>query len=104
MNRKTLLISGLLTVMAISACTPTASVPSPTPTLEQQPAVPEPAPLSSEATEVVPVAPVATETEEPVEEVAIIPTSRGNELDATDPATVNIMSGKPQLIEFFSFW
>jgi hypothetical protein len=45
-----------------------------------------------------------TETEVPVEEPVAVATSRGNDLHATDPATVNIASGKPQLIEFFAFW
>lgn len=26
------------------------------------------------------------------------------ELEATDPATVTLASGKPQLVEFFAFW
>jgi hypothetical protein len=26
------------------------------------------------------------------------------ELEATDPSTVNLASGEPQLLEFFAFW
>jgi len=32
------------------------------------------------------------------------PTSRGNELHAADPNTVNLASGKLQLVEMFAFW
>jgi len=40
--------------------------------------------------------------EEPVQEIK--PTPRGNELVATDPSTVNLASGRLQLVEFFAFW
>ena len=101
MNRKTLLSLGLLVVLVLSACTPSVSAPLPTPTLAPQPTAPVP------ATESVAVATAAVviETEPPAEEVVVaLPTSRGNELEATDPSTVNIASGGPQLIEFFAFW
>jgi ABC-type Fe3+-hydroxamate transport system substrate-binding protein len=105
LKQETLLTLGLLVVFVLSACTPTASVPSPVaPTLEPQPAAPEPVTAPNEATAIVPVAPEATETEPPAEGAAVVPTSRGNELEATDPATVSLATGKPQLIEFFAFW
>jgi hypothetical protein len=40
--------------------------------------------------------------EEPGQE--IIPTPRGNELVATDPSSIKLASGKPQLVELFAFW
>jgi hypothetical protein len=47
-------------------------------------------------------------TEEPITEendpVQPKPTSRGNDLVATDPSTVALASGKVQLVEFFAFW
>jgi len=98
LNRKTLLSLGLLVVFVLSACTPSVSVPLPTPTLAPQPAAPVPTTENATAT-------VVMETEPPTEEVVVaLPTSRGNELEATDPLTVNIASGEPQLIEFFAFW
>ena len=106
MNRSKLLTLGLLGVFILSACTPNASAPSPTQTPAPEPAAPAPtAPVSapsgaSEVSEVASAAPEIAEIEEP----EIIPTSRGDELHATDPATVNIASGEPQLIEFFAFW
>ena len=46
-------------------------------------------------------------TEEPTEAVAATPlpvaTSRGPELEATDPTTVNLASGQIQFVEFFRF-
>ena len=46
-------------------------------------------------------------TEGPTEAVAATPfpiaTSRGPELEATDPTTVNIASGQVQFVEFFRF-
>jgi len=41
----------------------------------------------------------------PEEEAAAIQvTPRGNDLVATDPSTVNLASGQPQLVELFAFW
>jgi hypothetical protein len=40
--------------------------------------------------------------EEPTQ--VIKPTPRGNELVATNPSTVNLDSGKLQLVELFAFW
>ena len=99
MNRKTLLTLGLLAVFVLSACTPTQSPappPEPTPTPEVE---------SAEAQPAAPAPPAAAVEEAPTEVVVEAqPTSRGSQLEATDPATVNIASGQPQLIEFFAFW
>jgi len=38
------------------------------------------------------------------EEMETKPTPRGNDLVATDPATVNLASGQLQLVEMFAFW
>lgn len=40
--------------------------------------------------------------EEPPQEIK--PTPRGNELVATNPSSVNLASGKFQLVELFAFW
>jgi hypothetical protein len=108
LNRKTLLSLGLLIVFILSACTPATPAPETPPD-----AAPEVAPVENSQEEAPPApeatvaeAPAAapTETEAPVEEPVAVATARGNDLHATDPATVNIASGKPQLIEFFAFW
>ena len=102
MNRKTLLTLGLLVVFVLSACTPSISAPPPAPTL--MPETAEAALPVAENTAVVLAPTAAPETEPTAEVVLALPTSRGSELEATDPATVNIASGEPQLIEFFAFW
>jgi len=98
LTRKTLLTLGLLAVFMLSACTPTASAPASDSGVE-----PTAAPLQEEAP-----APAATEAPVESEPVAVepmgVPTSRGSQLVATDPNTVNLASGEPQLIEFFAFW
>jgi hypothetical protein len=49
-----------------------------------------------------PVQPRATESSAQADPVAVV-TSRGDELEATDPATVSLASGGVQLVEFFRF-
>ena len=48
--------------------------------------------------EVTPESEIETQTPE------LKPTPRGNELVATNPTTVNLASGQPQLVELFTFW
>ncbi len=103
MTRKTFLTLGLLAVFILSACTPSVSAPTATPESGEMPVathVEEAAPTQEEA----PAEEGAMATEEPVEEAMAMPTSRGSQLVATDPETVNLTSGQPQLIEFFAFW
>lgn len=45
----------------------------------------------------------AAEVPAQVAQPAAIPTSRGDNLEATDPATVSLASGGIQLVEFFRF-
>lgn len=92
----------LLAVILVSACAPavtsvpsTAEVPTqvlapelPTPTVTLQPTL---APVETAA--------VPTQTVE----VQAVATSRGPDLEATDPTTVSLASGKLQLVEFFRF-
>jgi hypothetical protein len=109
LTRKTLLTLGLLVAFVLAACTPTAPAPPPAPTTAVEPAAPaqDPAPeAEAEPPTAVPVAEEAppAESEAPVEEPAVVVTPRGNDLEATDPNTVNLASGEPQLIEFFAFW
>jgi len=82
LKRSVFLTLGLLGVFLLSACAPTTPAPS----------------------EVSDEAPVAIPTNAEETTIITIPTSRGDQLQATDPATVNIASGEPQLIEFFAFW
>ena len=103
MTRKTLFTLGFLAVFILSACTPSVSAPTAAPESGEMPVathVEESAPAQEEA----PAEEGAMATEEPVEEPMAMATSRGSQLAATDPSTVNLTSGEPQLIEFFAFW
>ena len=87
---------GLFAVLISSACAPavTATNPAQTPT-------PTSSPVPTQTIELVPEIPVATEA--PTSTVQPMATSRGPELEATDPATVALASGGLQLVEFFRF-
>jgi hypothetical protein len=83
---------GLIAALALSSCAapPVTNIP-----IEEYPqeAVPATAaPLDSSALE-----------EAVVEPVQAVATSRGPDLEATDPSTVNLASGQLQLVEFFRF-
>ncbi len=82
----------LITVLLASACASAATnVPAAPPTVESIPAT-----VAAEAT-----APAAT-TANSVD-VQAVATSRGPNLEATDPTTVSLASGQPHLVEFFRF-
>ncbi len=112
MKRKTFLTLGLVAIFMLAACVPEAAPPSADP----ERAATEPSALAptdevqpTQAEADAPTAAPIAATEAPAEaeataEVMAQPTSRGNQLVATDPTTVNLNSGQPQLIEFFAFW
>ncbi len=84
----------LIAVFTISACAPAATsapvVPTDAPAQEAAPATSAPVDsIESTATEAASVQAVAT--------------SRGPNLEATDPSSVSLASGQLQLIEFFRF-
>ena len=68
---------------------PSATLPAPVPTLD----------LSVQAT----VGPTETLIPTPTLDVQPVATSRGPDLEATDPTTVSLASGGLQLVEFFRF-
>ena len=83
---------GLAAVLFASACAPTA--PPPPVTAD----TPLPAPTQTQ--------PVLSGTEAPTATAQIpqaLATSRGPNLEATDPTTVALASGGLQLVEFFRF-
>ena len=90
----------LLLALLLASCAPAAS---PAPSVDQ-PSVQEPA-------SPVAVEPGATSTpdavEGPTESAAPTPlpvaTSRGPDLEATDPSTVSLASGELHFVEFFRF-
>ena len=93
---KTRLVPTLLLLALLAAsCAPQATPPASAPATELPSATPAQAVESTggEATQ----PPVATEPPLPVA------TSRGPNLEATDPTTVSLASGQYQFIEFFRF-
>jgi hypothetical protein len=74
----------LLTALILSACGATSVSPTSSATIESAP-TDMPATIQSAAQP----APQAT--------------SRGNELEASDPASVKLGAGRPALVEFFRF-
>lgn len=108
MRPRSILTIGLLTVFLLAACAPGVS-PEPAqqeapvqsaPQEGEPPAEPQSLPAEKQ--------PEATQTEvlptvAPAETPQAIATSRGPNLEATDPATVSLASGDIQLVEFFRF-
>ena len=78
----------LVAVLAASSC---ASAETSAPALPTVVSVP------------VTAAPQATLAPTQIGDVQAIPTSRGPNLEATDPTTVKLASGQLQLVEFFRF-
>ena len=89
MDQKTLATLGLLTLILLAACTPGAITPPPNETM------PEEAPA-----EVVPEASPEVEPTTPPAETL----TEATQSPAAEPKTVNLVSGGPQLVEFFAFW
>jgi hypothetical protein len=88
---------GLVALLVAVSCAP--AVPAAPPAEVVIPATAAPADTSAPAaTAVVPASTQAVEVE-----VQAVATSRGPNLEATDPATVSLASGQLQLIEFFRF-
>ncbi len=90
---------GLLAVLSASSCAPAVGAVEPpavtAPALT--PALPRPVlQTPASAVEGIP-------TEAPTDIVRPVATSRGPDLEATDPTTVRLDSGGLQLVEFFRF-
>ena len=88
--------AGLAAVLLASACAPIA----PPPPVAEDPPLPAPAqtPGAASQPQVTTEAPAAT-----AQIPQAVPTSRGPNLEATDPGTVVLASGGLQLVEFFRF-
>jgi len=89
----------LLTVLA-AACAPATSTGVPAQAVDVEP--------SATVSPALPTVDTSSQaTAEPTENLAptVLPvaTSRGPELEATDPSTVSLASGQLQLVEFFRF-
>jgi hypothetical protein len=86
---------GLIAVMLVSACAPAIPTASAVPALGIPPAATQTPEMAAQPT-------VQDEAATPTAPVAVA-TSRGPDLEATDPATVSLASGGLQLVEFFRF-
>lgn len=88
-----LLLVGLMLVACAPATSSQVAPPAPsaaTTAPSKSPTVSETATGSAAPTE----APAAAPTKKPIK----------TELEATDPTTVKLAAGRPQLVEFFAFW
>lgn len=86
---------GLVAVLVAVSCAPAETAPLVlAPTVVSIPATAAPSDSAPEAA-------AASPTQ--IAEVQAVPTSRGPDLHATDPATVSLASGGLQLVEFFRF-
>ena len=86
---------GLVAVLLTVSCAPAVTAPAATPEAAI-PATSAPADASSAPAATAPAPTQAVE-------VQAVATSRGPNLEATDPATVSLASGQLQLVEFFRF-
>ncbi len=83
---------GLFLVLGIllAACSSGAGTPVPTNTPVEVDLMPTDAPVGEEPA--------------PTSEAASVPPTPRPELEATDPATVVLSTGQPQIVEFFAYW
>ena len=93
----------ILVAVLLGACAPASTATNPPAAATQVTTIFEPSTTLESTTE-----PTLSEaTEGPTEAVAATPlpvaTSRGPELEATDPTTVSLASGQVQFVEFFRF-
>ena len=101
-----LLRISLLTVLLLASCAPAAS-PAPVQTeAHAAPMTEPPQDLSTPTPAMVEASVMETDmpsTEAPAEMPLAIATSRGSDLEASDPTSVSLNSGELQLVEFFRF-
>jgi len=102
MKPRSIVTLGLLAVIFLVGCAPAESATPAQPVLQETapPAPPTSTPTAAQ--------PQPLQTEEPPQEAPTaapqaVATSRGPNLEATDPSTVNLASGELQFVEFFRF-
>lgn len=99
MNKKSPFVL-LLLALLLFACSPATSSSDAGPSAQTDLATPEPTVLVESTIPVQPTSGSVTEAQPTPLPVA---TSRGDDLHATDPSTVQIGAGRPVLVEFFRF-
>jgi hypothetical protein len=90
------LTMGLVAALTVVSCSAPAA-----PAVDSAPQASAPTEASAPQPEATAEPMVAAPTQ--AAEVQPVPTSRGPNLEATDPATVSLASGQLQLVEFFRF-
>lgn len=95
MHRFFLLTVSLFAILIAAACAPANAV-TPVAVSTEIEVIPA---TETEQLAATPLSPTATQSVE----VQAVATSRGPNLEATDPSTVSLASGQLQLIEFFRF-
>jgi hypothetical protein len=108
MMKTRLLPTFILIAVLLGACAPTSTPTNPPAAATQAPTILEPSTtLATPTLEPTTEPTLSGATERPTESVAATPlavaTSRGPELEATDPTTVNLASRQVQFVEFFRF-
>jgi hypothetical protein len=98
----------ILVAVLLGACAPASTATKPPAAATPVITILEPSTILATPTLEPTTKPALSEaTEEPTEAVATTPlpvaTSRGPELEATDPTTVSLASGQVQFVEFFRF-
>ena len=107
MRIRSFIIFSLLAVLLLASCTPAASSPpsqaeapaGSVPQMTEEPQAPSPT-MTVVPTDMVEAPPTEVPMDEAPQAVA---TSRGPNLEATDPSSVSLASGDLQLVEFFRF-
>ncbi len=100
MTKIRILLSLSLLAVFLAACAPGTSTVAPTEPATVPPSASVPAPTPTADTS---AQDTAVPTQVPPATAVPNATSRGPDLHATDPTTVNLASGGLQLVEFFRF-
>jgi hypothetical protein len=100
-HRLFLLTVSMFAALLASSCAPAVTSTTAITTDTSIPATAAPADSSTPEATASPQGPVPPSTQ--TVEVQAVATSRGPDLEATDPTTVNLASGQLQLVEFFRF-
>ena len=109
MKLRSNLTTSLLTVLLLAACAPATAPASTEPEVSASPVLLENESATLPTPTLVEIQPQVTVTETPFVEAPteipqVVATSRGPNLEATDPSAYVRASGEIQLVEFFAFW
>jgi hypothetical protein len=107
-----MLTTGLLAVLLLVSCAPASEpmqteAPAQSEAVETEPpTLPAPTPTTVVQAEAAPTGAAPTQAQPaivPTETPQAVATSRGPDLEATDPSTVSLASGELHFVEFFRF-